>query len=918
MGIALVGMAGRFPDADDVGELWDSLVRGHEAVHRIDDDELRDAGVPERHRSDPAYVPYGTRLSGADLFDAELFGMTPADAARTDPEHRLFMECAWRALEDGGVRTPGRVGVFASTGFGHYLTRNVLPAGSYAGPELPFSVRIGNQLDFLASRVCHALDLRGPAVAVQSACSSSLVGVDMACQALMLGRCDVALAGAAAVRLPQPSGYLYVEGALASRDGHCRPFDAAASGFVGGNGAAVVALKRLEDAVADRDRIYAVVRGVGINNDGADKISYTAPSVSGQMGAIAQAIDGADLPPASIGYVEAHGSGTALGDPIEIDALVRAYAEADGLTADCGLGCIKANIGHLAAAAGIAGLVKAALVLHHQVIPPQINYAQPNPLLGLEQNGLVIHADVHRLAVPLRAAAVSALGIGGTNAHVVLGAPPAVAADRRPPAEREYELMLSARDELGLREVAVGLHRHLSDHEVRIDDLAYTLARGRASMRSAVRLRARDREEARTALRRFLDEPPRATADVAHADGGGGDLPDAVKIPLPGYPLRRAKHWIAAPEADAPAPGHGAGTGVTAATDGQPDGRDLVDHVAAIFRRQLGVDDLGPDDDFDRFGGSSMQALEIVDSIAKELGATLTLGRFIHLRSPRRVADEVRAWPGGNLIDPTLTCLREGRPGEEIFFIYPVNGTVFCYHRIAAHTTFAGPLYAISYPFMEPDPPRTIPEMAARCIAEMRSVAPTGPYRLAGYSMGGNLSVEIAHQLQLAGERVTDIVMIDALPVDAYPREPVEVDYVRGAAIALAYFTGMPVPTAKPASIDEVLDVLRQPSWSQRTEEAMRRIASTLVRNAIELTTSAPPPPVDADLILLSATERGNPVYDAIGIESLPPEIWSRYTTGTVTSLPLPGNHYTMYTEPENFVQLAAAFDRVYGAGEPA
>jgi 3-oxoacyl-(acyl-carrier-protein) synthase/thioesterase domain-containing protein/acyl carrier protein len=905
MEIALVGMAGRFPDADSVAGLWDALMRGHEAIHRIEDDELRAAGVPERHRADPAYVPYGTRVSGVEQLDAEFFGMTPAEAAVTDPEHRLFMECTWRALEDGGVRPGGRVGVFASTGFNDYLRANVLPAGAYTEPTLPFSVRIGNQLDFLASRVSHALDLRGPAVAVQSACSSSLIGVDMACTALMLGRCDVAVAGAAAVRLPQPSGYLYAEGGLASKDGHCRPFDTAASGFVGGNGAAVAVFKRLEDAVADRDRIYAVIRGIGINNDGADKISYAAPSTSGQMDAIAQAIAAAGLPSTAIGYVEAHGSGTALGDPIEIDALARAYAGAGGLAATCGLGCIKANVGHMAAAAGIAGLVKAALVLHHQLMPPQINYEQPNPLLELEQSGLVIHDRVHHPEAPLAAAAVSSLGVGGTNAHVILAAPPPVDG-RGPAAEREYELPLSARDERGLVEVADRLNRHLGEHEVRIDDLAYTLAHGRASLGTTVRLQARDLEEAQAALERFLDDPRAGATPAAIAD----DLPGAVKIALPGYPLHPERHWIAAPQQDSPERPRD----VTAAPVSQAREGDLVDRVAAIFARHIGVDHMGPDDDFDSFGGSSLQALEIVDSIAKELGATVTLSQFIHQRTPRRVAAEIRAWPGGNLLDPTLTLLRDGRPGEGIFFIYPVNGTVFCYHRIAAHTTFAGPVYAISYPFAEPDPPRTIATMAARCIEEMRSVAPTGPYRLAGYSMGGNLSVEIAHQLERAGEQVRDIVMIDALPVDAYPRDPVELDYVHGAAISLAYFLGMPVPDAKVASIDELLDLLRQPSWSPRTEEAMRRIAAALVRNAIELTTTPPPPAVDADLILLTATETDNPVYDAIGVESLPPDVWRKYTNGTLTSLPIPGNHYTMYTDPGNFTQLAAAFDRVYGA----
>ena len=902
--IAIVGMAGRFPDANGVPELWRLLLNGHEAVRRLDLEELRAVGVPESLLSDPSYMPFGNSVSHLEDFDAAFFRMTPAEAALTDPQHRLFMECAWRAMEDGGAPPSGRIGVFASAGTNHYLTRHVLPAGNYTNPDLPASVRLGNQVDFLAARLCHALNLTGPAVAVQTACSGALVAVDAACTALAMGRCDTAIAGAISLRLPQPAGYIYTEGGTFSRDGHCRPFDASASGWVAGNGTAVVVLKRLSDAVADRDRIYASISGIGINNDGSDKTSFAAPSTSAQIAAIAQAVAGAGIPTSDVGYIEAHGSGTSLGDPIEVNALAKAYANSGGVAAGCGLGSVKANLGHLDAAAGIASLVKTALVLHHQSIPPQINYVTPNPLLRLDQTGFTIYDRLHTPRTPLKAAAVSSLGMGGTNVHLILTAAPRTR-PRPAPAERDYELRLSARTDTDLRQMAHDLYRHLGTQQVRIDDLAYTLARGRAHWPSTVTLRARTIDQTRDALRRYLDKPsapsPAPPSEMA-------DLADAVKIALPGYPLHRERHWIASSTPCRPVP---TPAGRYAEEEAGTAG-DLVDQITGIFRAHLGTGILGPDDHFDAAGGSSITAVEIVDAIADQLGPVLGLGRFINLGTPGRIAEEIRTWPAGNLVDPVLMRLREGTPGREVFFLYPASGTSFCYHKLMQHTRFTQPAYAVSYPFEEESPPETLEEMAARCISEIRGIAPQGPYRLAGYSLGGNLAVEAAHQLEQAGETVTDIVMIDGIPLEAYPRHFSEADYLRAAPITLAYFLGLPLPKGTATTVDEALAILRQPTWSHRTEQTMRRFVTMVVRTGMVLSTAPRRPAINADIINLLATERHNPVYDVIGIKDQPPEIWQSYTTGNLTMISLPGNHYTLYSAPENFTNLAAALDRVY------
>ncbi len=389
-------------------------------------------------------------------------------------------------------------------------------------------------------------------MSLSTACSSSLISVDTACTALIMRRCDVAIAGSAALRLPQASGYLYREGGTWSADGRCRPFDATASGWIAGNGGGVVVLKRLDDAIADRDRIYAVISGIGVNNDGADKISFAAPSTSAQLAAITDAINDAGLPSTDVGYIEAHGSGTVLGDPIEVLALTKAYDAAGGVAPGCGLGGVKANLGHMACAAGMAGLIKTALVLHHQTIPPQTNFTEPNSLLQLDASGFTIYRRPHRPDAGIKAAAVTSLGMGGTNAHMILTAGPPGPRHRPEPANRDYVLPMSARTPEELREVAASLRRHLLSHDVRIDDLAFTLAHGRTEMPVTAAVRARTIDEASTALKSL--EPG---TDQAHQSVDEDDLGSAVKITLPGYPLHRTRHWIdAIPPAATQSPQH--------------------------------------------------------------------------------------------------------------------------------------------------------------------------------------------------------------------------------------------------------------------------------------------------------------------------------------------------------------------------
>ncbi|HUG85849.1 MAG TPA: amino acid adenylation domain-containing protein [Euzebya sp.] len=459
--VAIIGLSCRFPDAPDVAAFWANLIAGRESVRTFTDAELTADGIAAEVLDRPDYVKAGAVLDDIAGFDAELFGLTAREAELTDPQQRIFLECAWEALESAGY-PPGehtaRVGVFAGKSISNYL----FPVLDLADPINYFQILFGNDKDYIATQTSYLLDLTGPSVAMQTACSTSLVTLDAACAALRAGSCDLALSGGASIKIPHHSGYDGTSDAgLFSPDGHTRPFDAAAAGTVPGSGVGVVALKLLSRAVADGDHIHAVVRGIGVTNDGRGKVGFTAPSVDGQRRAIEQAHAAAGVTPDQIGYVEAHGTGTPLGDPIEIAALTQAFG--DVAQGACAIGSVKSNIGHLDSAAGVAGLIKATLALEHQVIPASLNFSTPNPAIDLAASPFRV-AEVARpwpRGEHPRHAGVSAFGVGGTNVHVVLEEAPV-----RPPAptlDGPVLLPLSARTPEALQAYAGRWERFLAE-----------------------------------------------------------------------------------------------------------------------------------------------------------------------------------------------------------------------------------------------------------------------------------------------------------------------------------------------------------------------------------------------------------------------------------------------------------------------
>ncbi len=483
--LAIVGLAGRFPGARDVEEFWRNLRDGVESISFFTDEELLPLGFPRELLSDPRCVKARAALTGVEDFDPAFFGYTPREAEIMDPQHRLFLECSWEAVEGAGYDPavfPGRVGVFAGATMSSYLLTHLSSAFGLMQLAGDYQVRIGNRVDNLTTRVSYKLNLKGPSVTVQTACSTSLVAVHMACQSLLNGECEMALAGGSSVFVPQKAAHLHQEGGIASSDGHCRAFSAEADGTVGGNGVGVVVIRRLADAIADGDAIHAVILGSAINNDGMAKVGYTAPSVEGQSEVIADALAMAGVDPATITYVEAHGTGTPVGDPIEVTALAEAHAAAGAGAgaARCAIGSVKSNIGHLDVAAGIAGLIKTVQALRYSELPPSLHYGAPNPKIGFESTRFYVNASRApwpRNGAPRRAG-VSSFGIGGTNAHVVLEEAPQ---RRSSPAARSAEiLLLSARTPAALETATANLGRHLAEHpDLPLADVAHTLQVGR-------------------------------------------------------------------------------------------------------------------------------------------------------------------------------------------------------------------------------------------------------------------------------------------------------------------------------------------------------------------------------------------------------------------------------------------------------
>jgi acyl transferase domain-containing protein len=482
--IAVIGMSCRFPGANTIEKFWQNLCNGVDSITFLKDEELEPSGVDPAKYTDPNYIKAASIIEDADKFDASFFGFTPREAEVMDPQHRLLLECSWEAIEQAGYDPEtyqGAIGVYAGARTNTYLFN------LYSNPELvrslgAFQIGLGNDLGFLATRVSYKLNLRGPSYAVHTACSTALVAIHLACQSLLTDECQMALAGGVAINVPQKTGYLYQHGGIISPDGHCRAFDAKAQGTIFGSGVGLVLLKRLEDAIANGDTIHSIIKGSATNNDGSFKASFTAPSVSGQAEVILDALANAEVEPETITYLETHGTGTAIGDPIEIRALTKVFSQSTDKKGYCAIGSVKTNLGHLDAAAGIASFIKAVLAIKHKVLPPSLHYTSPNPQIDFENSPFYVNSGLSEWKTDNmpRRAGVSSFGVGGTNVHVILEEAPAMVGFGN--GRGCQLLLLSAKTSAALESATTNLVQYLKQNpDSNLADVAYTLQVGRKS-----------------------------------------------------------------------------------------------------------------------------------------------------------------------------------------------------------------------------------------------------------------------------------------------------------------------------------------------------------------------------------------------------------------------------------------------------
>ncbi len=567
--IAVIGLSARLPGASDINKFWDNLCNGVESITNFSDEEIIKEGVEPELLNNPHYVKAWGVLEDVDKFDAKFFGYNPREANILDPQQRIFLEEAWKALEISGYvpeKFNGLIGIYASVGMNTY-TQSMPDSSGPKNVANSYQIMINNDKDFLATRVAYKLNLEGPGITVQTACSSSLVAVHLACRSLMDRECDIALAGGVSVRLPQKTGYIYQEGMILSPDGHCRAFDENAKGTVGGNGAGVVVLKRLKDAIMDGDTIDAVIKGSAINNDGAMKIGYTAPRVEGQAKVIKEAYLRAGVSPETITYIETHGTGTPLGDPIEVEALKQAFDEIQSRQF-CAIGSVKTNVGHLDSAAGVTGLIKTVLALKNKTIPPSLNHTKPNHKIDFENSPFFVNTSIRNWKEynnsTLRAG-VSSFGIGGTNAHLVLEEAPAV--EKQHIKQKKHLIVLSAKTDTALKSMAENLSHFLKENpEIKMGNVAYTLQVGRKEFEKRFAFICKTCEEAIQILESEIPINDKSTSEIfdqnilneytleqiAHFWVAGEKIDwyklneglSKKRIPLPTYPFERQTYWV--------------------------------------------------------------------------------------------------------------------------------------------------------------------------------------------------------------------------------------------------------------------------------------------------------------------------------------------------------------------------------------
>ena len=871
MEFAIVGAAVRLPDAADIDQFGQRLLAARPALRTVSPEESLRAGLSPSRVASSRYVAKASVIEDAEHFDSEFFGITTGEAASIDPQHRLMLTLAHEALESSGLDPQRvRVGTYVSTTISSsYLNARVVNDLS----TVDYQPLLGNDKDFSGVRVAHKLGLTGPAISVQSACSSSLVAVHQACAALAFGDADAALAGGVSLSVPQPCGYVYQDGGVLSPTGECRPFDKDSDGTVKGNGGAVVVIRRLEDALVDGDEVLGVLSGTAVNNDGSQRMAFTAPSPAGQQRVLAMALDRAGIAAKDVHYIETHGTGTQLGDPIEYKALRTVYSgNGNGSAAAglCYLGSLKSSYGHLDAAAGIVGLVKAMLVTRSGMVFPQANFTTPSPHIDLETTRFAIPTQAERFPSG-GYAAVSAFGMGGTNAHAVVRAlrPEERIAGSVAETPRPHVLTIRARTAGSVLALCARTAQYLGRQRgITVADVGATLHR-RSVTGAACRIVATTVDELVTALRAVR------IADIDTTDAGctPPSLPDTAgrQIWLPPTPLEPQPVQRTGPADDA------AGSTKT----------PLRDRFFCLVASELGRS-ADESTDFFAAGGESIALVEIVAKLTEQFDFAVDFEEFDGLSTVGAILAVLQrqAGQGGGAAAPLLPF----GPSNRNYFHPPAGGTNFCYaalNRAAPNIGF----HAFRTRLQEDG--RSIEAIARQNIAILaRSERLSGDLIVGGYSFGGNVGLEMALQLQRAGLPPRRLVLFDSIPPCAYLGTAVA-DEDFDDAIAMV----VRAATAGSAAADrrQVFSGIIEDGGSA-TGVLYREFIRMWRDNQRALAEYKPTDVVHCPITLFSTLEP-LPAEETehLGIEPFEPATWQRYSAEPLEVIPVPGNHYSLF-----------------------
>lgn len=926
--IAIVGLSGRFPNADNLKTFWNRCCQSKGSITFFSKEELPTTDLLKRHIQSSRCVNARGILNEIEWFDHDFFQIPFLEAKLTDPQHRLFLECAFEALENGGYCPDtylGSIGVFAGVSRSTYYLHHLLPNRELIESMGDYLIRIGNEPDFLTTKLSYKLNLKGPSLTIQTACSSSLVAICTACNYLLSYQCDMALAGGASIFVPQNSGYVYQEGMIFSPDGYCRPFDALAQGTVPSNGVGAVLLKRLDDALADRDHIYAVIKGYGLNNDGAEKMNYAAPSVKGQMSAIESALAMSQIDPRTISYAETHGTGTILGDPIEIEALSRAFRKYTQDKAYCALGSVKSNIGHCMEAAGVMGFMHATLALYEKKIPPLTHFKNPNPHINFEDSPFYVNLSLKDWAAHSspRRACISSFGIGGTNAHLILEEAPTSA--QSPKKDMPCVFVLSAKTFAALNQIALNLADCLKENpSLSPVDVAYTLLAGRKTLGCRQAFVSGNRDEIIAILQNTNYRPHSQTSVENHltkignlwvsgaeininhcfSHFGGESLPS--RVPLPTYPFEKKKCWIEPPTIDAQR------TLVQPFIDqGQSSFRKNLapteQTIMKIWKGLLGVETIDRDDDFFALGGDSLLAIEAISQIEVELGAALKLQTLYEFPTIAQLSSAL--FQRIETI-PRVVSLKNGN-GPSLFLIPGVDGNNVVFNPLVDALQFKGSIFGIEAHNVGKFE-KTVEEIAFSYLEAIWRLDPDGPCFLCGFSFGGIIAFEMARQLEKNYRQPSFLAIIDTINPQ-HPLVPRSSEHDRLVFLA-EFLKGQEICTPSASQIEGLIpEILKEEILASmglgKWPETYKNSIYEQIQKHLNSLSYYDPQTYHGDLFFFEATEAISRL-NGITLSST----WKPLIKGKMQIIPLNGNHLSILKLPY-VTSLANQLDSFLSSG---